>query len=395
MSIIGLTDTPIIRRDGKIRAGYKETKNGKEVPVNTDYFVLADAPQLVPVLGEKPKEIYFTVAFDDLNAIAYNDLRWYQATELACRGNGKDAGYFGTGELAGVQQKPAEMREKDAFGREQIIPIYKARARVCQYKQCPEYVANKCSEFIRLGMVIPQFNMGSWFDFENTSINGILNIMGAFRKGQLANMHKGGKISGEIFRLYKEKDSLPYENANTGKKGRSDRDVVHMEHVQFEEYAKLFKDKCPTGSWDALMALRGATLIVPSAGFALTAPSEVPQIAHQQQPSLPAPEASNDDIVLARANHEGVAKLFGEISALVGKENTEAIRVATARNFPDVQRLADYLKAKIAEIKKKVAPAGATVIPPTVAKAVSQEATPGHIPQGNVPATNGQAAQLW
>lgn len=354
MSIKGLTDKPVMRRDGKIRAGYKETKNGKEVPVNCDHFLLHDSAQLIPVLGEKPKEIFFTVVSDDLNAVAFNELRMYTKTELICQGNGETAAYYATGDLPGVKQTPAIFQEKDPItGKvisERTVP--RSRERLCQYKQCPDYVKGACSEFIRLGMVIPHYSMGAWFDLENTSINGILNIMAAFEKARTMNFHKGRKISGEIFKLYKEKDSLPYESRD-GKKGRSDRDVVHMVHVPFSYYEEHYKGKCPPESWEALMALRGATLVINTA--ALPAPVEQAQLP-APAPALAGPlgvdPIAGETAIKERANHAGVSKLFDEIALLVGKTNTEELRIATARQFPDVNRLAAYLKKRIADGKK-------------------------------------------
>ena len=63
MGIIGLTDKPIFRRDGKIRAG---RKNGNNLE-NLDHFLLHDAPALEPVLGKTPTEILFTIHSDDPN----------------------------------------------------------------------------------------------------------------------------------------------------------------------------------------------------------------------------------------------------------------------------------------------------------------------------------------
>lgn len=354
MAIKGVTDRPVIRRDGKIRGGFKDNNNN---PVNTDHFVLVDSPQLIPTLGEKPVEIYFTVPFDDYNAIAPSDLRMYTKTELVCNGDGEHAAYMGTGEVPGVSQQQGSLNGR---------PVPRSRARLCQYKQCPDYVAGNCSEFIRLGMMIPQYSMGSWFDFENTSINALLNIIGAFDKCKLSNIHRGGKVSGEIFRLYKEKQSLPFENAKTGKRGRSDKDVVHMSHVPFHEYEAKFKEKCPPESWQALLAIRQMSVVVPTSAFQLEGPSPQAQLSGPQSIATHAAMVADPEAELAavkeRANHPGAAKVFEEISKLAGKENSEATRIATAKAFPDVGRMVDYLGKKITEYKKAAAASAAPAV---------------------------------
>lgn len=353
MSIYGLTDRPVIRRDGKIRGGFKETRNGKEVPVNTEHFLLHDASQLIPILGEKPKEIYFTIYFDDINAVAPNDLRWYTKTDLQCVGNAQQAAYMGVNDVAGMRQEQGFLIEKNPDGSPRKVVYPRSRSRVCAWKACPEYIAGSCSEHIRLDMVIPQYGMGSLFTFENTSFNGLMNIVGALDKARLANMHRGGKISGEIFRLYKEEMSLPYENAKTGQRGRSDRHVVFMEHVKFEEYTAKFKGKCPTESWEALVALRTTSLMLPSQVMQITAPSEVAALPQTvEAPAILTQQASNEDILKTRANAPEAAKLFEEIAALKGVSNTEEKRIATAKVCQDVQSMVNKLKAAIAKEKK-------------------------------------------
>lgn len=386
MSIKGLTDKPVIRRDGKIRSGFKETRNGREVPVNTDYFLLHDADVLIPVLGEKPTEIFFTVYFDDINAVAPNDLRWYTKSDLQCLGDADTAAYMGSNEVAGLRQEQGYIvtgKNRDGSPRKQSMP--KSRLRTCAYKSCPDYMRGDCSEHIRLDMIIPQYSMGSMFTMENTSINGLLNIIGALDKTRMANIHRGGKVSGEIFRLYKDKVSLPYENPKTGQRSRSDRDVVHMVHVPFEWYEKNYKDKCPPGSWDALMALRLASTLVPDQALFLNAPDNTAQLpppggAVGTAAALPPPN-NDEEIIRARANDPLVLPLFEELAALLNMPNSEAKRIATAKQCPDVQKLMDRLKALLAAKKKEKAQAQAAEQPAPAAAAPAQAAPLTNNPQ--------------
>ena len=142
MSIIGLTDRPLLRRDGKIRAGYKE--DGTNKLVNTDHFLLEDAPQLAGILGDTATEVYFTVHSDNPTDFMKTDLRWYNSSQLLCRSMhnapdekgqtmGSVAAYMGIGaDVAGLQQR-------------QFPGLAKSRVRVCNYKSCPNYVQQQCT----------------------------------------------------------------------------------------------------------------------------------------------------------------------------------------------------------------------------------------------------------
>lgn len=75
---------------GRIRLGVKvQSKSGKEVPMETDYFVLKDAPDLIPFYGEQPKEllVYLPYKERDQNLIAYYRLFNGAGLQL-CQGTG-------------------------------------------------------------------------------------------------------------------------------------------------------------------------------------------------------------------------------------------------------------------------------------------------------------------
>lgn len=365
--IKGLTDTLVLRRDGKIRAGFKE-EGDRGALKNTPFFLLHDSPQLIPVLGENPAEIYFTVYSDDLRAVARDDLRLYSKTELICLGNGETAAYFANGEVAGVRQKQH--------------PLFnKSRERACMYKQCPEYMNGQCSEHIFLDMVIPQYSMASVFTLDNTSINGLLNILSALQKAQLKY---AGKLSGQIFRLFKQDMELNYQDPRSGRRGKAPRPVVHMESVSFQEYEAKFRDKVKPEDWEALMALRGRPSMA-QVSLSLEAPQETQQLTHQSVGQLPAPEVSDEEVIRARANDPLVLPLFEELAALRGKPNTEEARFNTAKMVPSVQTLVEWLKRAIAADKKKQAAKveekapqtqeqeAATPVPPPTAAAQAKE----------------------
>lgn len=106
MPIRDLTDKYRPQRVGKIHLGVKARKPGKskdefiEYPTEVDYFVLRDAPELVPIYGEKPKELHITLPsarFERENFDIYLDkvfpqwLKRYGRAGLYCKGDGRIA----------------------------------------------------------------------------------------------------------------------------------------------------------------------------------------------------------------------------------------------------------------------------------------------------------------
>lgn len=357
--IKGLTDALVFRRDGKIRAGAKDEKTG--YPKNFPHFLLHDAPQLIPVLGETPEEIYFTVHSDSLDQVFQPDLRWYTKSELVCKSMhdykepatgvsmGSVAAFFKVGvEVPGLAQK-------------QFPGIARSRVRQCAYKSCPDYVSGNCSEHMFLNVLIPQYSMGALFTLDSTSINAVINVLSGFQKAALRYQ---GKLSGQIYRLYKKKVPINFPQKD-GSMSKRDTDVVHMETVSFAEYEAKFKEKISPEDWDSLMFLRNRPFSqAPIVGqAALTAPENSAALLEAAEqagaefeapaPALTASAAQGDeDAIRERANDPAAAPYFAEIAGLVEKPNSEELRMATARNFPTVQRMVDYLKTRIKDAKK-------------------------------------------
>lgn len=360
--IKGLTDRIVLRRDGKIRAGTKDPSTG--YPKNTPHFLLHDAAQLIPVLGENPTEIYFTVPSDNLNVFYRDDLRWYTKSELVCRSMhdyedptndnqpmGSVAAFFKVGQEAqGLQKRP-------------FPGMSRAFVRSCAYKGCPDYIRGNCSEHMFLDMIIPQYSMGAIFTLDSVSINAVLNAISTFQKAGARYM---GKFSGQIYRLYKKKSfiNFPDSKGNTTKR---ETDVVFVDNVSFAWYEENFKDKIDPVDWESLMYIRnrpnesgGVRLLAAQTSPPLLDPADSDDTIVTEEPAATstvtkAAEQVSEPNAQVRGNDPAVAPLFEELASLLGKDNTEEARKATAKNFPDVQRLADYLKGRIRDLKKKTA----------------------------------------
>lgn len=81
-------------RLGTIRNGISEKiQKGKKThkkPINTDHFVLTDAPEVAGVYGDAPKElfVYLPFAVLDHNMFGYHEL-WPSGVACQCRGDGE------------------------------------------------------------------------------------------------------------------------------------------------------------------------------------------------------------------------------------------------------------------------------------------------------------------
>lgn len=339
---------------GKIRAGSRDEKTKKLS--NTPHFLLHDVPELIPVLGDNPTEIYFTVYSDDPEVFFPTDLRMYNSSELICKSMhgqidpktgqsmGTVAAFFKNDiEVEGLSQKP-------------FPGIQRARVRRCS-QACPDLVSGNCSEHFFLRMMIPHFSMGAIYVLDNTSFLGMQNLQSVF---QLASYRLDGKLAGEIFRLYKRKEEGHYMKEN-GQRGKTEINVVNVEYVKFEEYEKKFKEKTDSIDWAKLVSARKRNVAIEQP--ILPAPDDVVLLEGQddgfaapaaQLPESPAAVAqSNEEALKARANDPSVAKYFAEIAQLLGKENSEELRMKTAERY-SLADLITYLQGRIKEEKKKV-----------------------------------------
>jgi hypothetical protein len=179
---------------GKVRLGYRdEAKRG--APVATPYFVLKDAPQLVPAFGEQPTEIGpVFIPLEDETAVASRMLRYYTETYgLTCWGNGREAtrkvdkaALETTGEL-----KPASKE---------------TRAAVLKTLKCPCQLLDSgdCKESMYFRFAIPHVEGIGVFQLATRSRNSIDNIFSCLdmiRAASVSDQYPRGRISGIPLKL--------------------------------------------------------------------------------------------------------------------------------------------------------------------------------------------------
>lgn len=401
--IIGITDTIRPSIAGTVRCGSKDETRG--FPKNSPYFLLHDAEELIPALGEKPTEIYFTVLFNDMDSFLTQDLRYYTKNDLVCRSRHETgsavASYYGSSSnkfdsnVAGLTTAT-------------FPNVLNALVRNCAVRSCPDFIAKRCKVNTNLSFVVPHHSMTRIFNLPNTSNSALYSIASAFEErkrkayalmaskqylAQAGQQEEADKIkittlfAGEIFRLVKVKEDTKYFDQNGAKKTAKDQDVVYCEHVPFAKYLELFADKISSDDMSILMALQtginmhnsrslqfnqqGGLMIeapsseeqvllggapqalLPEVSGVQSEPQGVGEISTQAPAAVAAKAVSLEDI----AESERLAPLFSEISALLGLENTAGNRVATVRIHKSLEKTEKYLNDKIKELKKKQAAA--------------------------------------
>jgi hypothetical protein len=178
--ILGLSEIVRMPRLGHIRLGIKKTNsNGKEYPVDVDYFTLDPA---TPVEGEREKlikefetlfgdekdgkvrsiKIMFPV--DDEEILFPQFYKRYGSSSLQCKGDGQE-GVCGSKEFAAnlttLQWLPCE---------EEGVKVK------CDGRNCVYYQNKKCKENAVLNVLIPELpGVGVW-QIVTGSFNSIVNV---------------------------------------------------------------------------------------------------------------------------------------------------------------------------------------------------------------------------
>jgi hypothetical protein len=138
---------------GKFKLGFKDpAKNG--APTATDYFVI-DAEdeikkEIIDIYGDKPKELKIRLTDDDIEKVFPRFLYKFSASKLLCKGDGITASYT---------DDKGEYQEK-----------------TCQGKQCPDFMAGKCTPNAGLVFTLIGINRIGCFEMWVSSQRAIVNI---------------------------------------------------------------------------------------------------------------------------------------------------------------------------------------------------------------------------
>lgn len=177
---------------GKIRLGLKEeVRPGVSKPVNVEYFVLTDAPDVAEVYGKQPDEIDIVFPTDDVDRIIPTWYKLYAGGQrrsdgtttpgrLLCRGDGPDND--------GMPGTAVHYAKRDPITG--IVPT-----RECHGQNCPDYRNAKgfqtCFQSMQVMCFIPRVSMmgvylistRSWHSIQ--SFTNMVHWMRTVRGGQL------------------------------------------------------------------------------------------------------------------------------------------------------------------------------------------------------------------
>jgi Recombination directionality factor-like len=178
MAIKGLSEIRRLPRLGKIRLGIKKSKQTDkgmvDYPAEVDYFIIDPATpselenkaiieDSVKLYGDKPKslKIMFPVANPETYFPQFYK-RYGSGTLLQCKGDGETAVCSGE-----EFTKDLEIIGKNEMG------MPKAK---CKGKECPYYIAKKCTEVGTLQVLLPDLKGAGVWQITTGSYNSIVNL---------------------------------------------------------------------------------------------------------------------------------------------------------------------------------------------------------------------------
>lgn len=161
--IKGLSNIRRLPRKGKIRLGIKmKTAGGKEYPKEVQYFVCP--PEVQRVYGEKPTEIDIMIPVEDEGVFFKQNLKWFSASQLNCKGDG---------EAAMRRVKHLTPQQKQELEGE--IPSDE-NAMVEIQCPCPLLDSGECSQVGNLMVLLPRVSLSGVYQLDTGSYNNIVRI---------------------------------------------------------------------------------------------------------------------------------------------------------------------------------------------------------------------------
>lgn len=189
------TFIPRLAEAGKIKIGGKgkeiTTKNGKKmrIPEKYDHFVITKMERdqhgnlikdqaIHKIIGEQPKELFFTLLYDDIQLNFYTAFALYSGHKCFCRGDGEKA------------IRMIKTDKKDKKGQD----IYKHQEIICPAGDCEYLINEQCKPCGILSAVLQNTQeMGIVHKFRTHAWNSVQNIMSSLAYIQ---MQTGGKLAG-------------------------------------------------------------------------------------------------------------------------------------------------------------------------------------------------------
>lgn len=353
---------------GKIRLGTRKvSQGGKEYPSETDYFVLDDAPDVAKVYGDQPKQLEVMFPSDDLNAVIPHWYKWYAGGVKDKDGNivGGKLNCYGDGDVAHY------MLKRDPITR--VVPTRK-----CLIENCPDWKDGKgvqqCKPAMSVFVLLPRVSLLGLYQIDTTSKAAIQN----FVNQMYLLKETWGTFRRNHFIIFRDPTMMSFVDKD-GKEQRREHFILKVRPDEgfMQEHGAALQGR--------ITALTQGYLELPKEQELLEAPMEdnyalVGQVDDTAQAAPPV------DAMKEIAESPDLAPLFEKVCQARGKQNTDKMRLLTARKFeksPDPKAaLKAYLeteaaKAKPADKAASQAPASQPdVVPPPSAPVTQPNLSP-------------------
>ena len=316
---------------GKIRLGTrKQNSAGKEYPTETPYFVLTDAPDVAKVYGNEPTSLEVMFPSDDLNQVIPHWYKWYSGGVKNKDGDiiGGKLNCYGDGDIA------HHVARRDPVTR--IVPT-----RTCAGENCPDWKDAKgvqqCKAAMSVYVILPRVSLLGLYQIDTTSKAAIQNFV-----NQMYTLKETwGTFRRNHFVIYRDPTMMTFID-NKGQEQRREHFILRVRPDESfpVEYGAALQDR--------VRALINGTIVMPSEQQLIEAPMEdhyALETTALEAPPSKTPVAGIEAI----ANDPELSPLFEELTSLKGKQNTEKMRLLTARKFENQADVKTALKAYLLE----------------------------------------------
>lgn len=339
MAIASIDQNLRTRCIGKLRMGV--IKPGTSYPMDVDYFVTKDAPEVEAVYGKEPKSIEVFFASPTVDESVPYFYKWWSGGAKDKEGNliGGKIQCSGDGVTADFHMK------RDPNTR--VVPT-----RPCLGEKCPDWnAANgnaQCRPQMTIKVWIPRVSLLGYYEIDTKSIMNINNILGVLRPlADRARQMNGGT---------EDLRGIPFTMTRT---------AVKIDTV--DPKGKAIK----TTHWPIVIRPVDPQLFSNQYGKELTERSRSYTLAHIADKTIgsdviePAPqieyahEAKTGPAVGIEAVAEApeLVGLFAELTTLLKKTNNAKLRLLTARKFEaeanPKEALKNYIQEQILANKPK------------------------------------------
>lgn len=327
---------------GKIRLGTrKQNASGKEYPTETPFFVLDDAPDVAKVYGAEPTSLEVMFPSDDLNQVIPHWYKWYSGGVKNKDGDiiGGKLKCYGDGDIA------YHLERRDPVTR--VVPT-----RACLGENCPDWKDSKgtqqCKAAMSVFVILPRVSLLGLYQIDTTSKAAIQNFV-----NQMYTLKETwGTFRRNHFVIYRDPTMMTFVDSN-GKEQRREHFILRVRPDE------SFQTQYGAALQDRVRLLVNGTIVMPSEQQLIEAPMEDNYALETSAIAAPPPKTPAAGIE-SIANDPELAPLFEELTSLKGKQNTEKMRLLTARKFEnqaDVKAaLKEYLVEEIAKSKKVETP---------------------------------------